>query len=674
MSSIKNRLFRRNRNNNAVEEMMNAAIEQHQQGNLAQAESFYRKVLDLKPDHADCLHLLGLLTSQNGQFEQAIELINKAIEHKPDASVYYNNLGVTYFNQGNYKDSVFACNNALKITPDFVDAYYNLGNALFKLGQFEDAAVSYQKVLNLNPGHIDSQFNLGNTYKELQNLDLAISAFKKTIELNTKHADAYYNLGLLLEDTGQLEEAKTAYGQAILCNPDYSEAYYNTGNILYRQKQYDAAVNAFNKSLQINPGYADACNNLGVVLREQKKYDESKKYIRKAIDLKPDFAEAYHNLAEALIIEGNFDESENALMKTIEIMPDYAHAYYSLSTIKKFSEKDSEIVHQIETLLNIKSIYDDDAIYLNFAIAKIFDDCKEYDLAFKYFKAGNKLKRKKYNINIAENEAKISSLIKTFDDDFFKSNFNIGSTSTLPVFIIGMPRSGTTLIEQIIANHHNAYGAGELNYIGENCNIVTKNIIEHEINDLSTTELILEKFQNIIDGYTCELKSYSSNALRITDKMPTNFLYLGIIALLFPKSHIIHCQRNPLDTCLSIYFQNFSLPVEYAYSLTDIGNWYCGYNRLMKHWSEVLPVPVLNIKYEDLISSQHTESNKIIKYIGLDWDENCIVYQNANRPVLTASSWQVRQPIYKSSVERWKNYEKYLEPLKNILSENNISY
>jgi len=670
LSSLKARLFHRNNPTLSTAEMLKIAFNHHNHGKLDQAKTIYHQILKLEPNHADTLHLLGVLTSQSGQYEQAVKLINQAIEFKPETPNYYNNLGTVHYNHGYFKESMTACEQAVRLNPNFVDAQFNLGNALFKLIQYEQAVSAYQKAITLKPDHVDAQFNLGNVFKELNQQKAAIAAFNKTIDLNPKHADAYYYLGLMLEHQELLDEALTAFKQAVNFKPDYAEAYYNIGHILFRQEQFEDAVSAYQYSLQLKPDDADSYNNLGVVLREQGKYDESKNCIKKALELKPDFAEAYNNLAEALLIEGQFDESKSALMKAIEIMPEFAQAYKNLSTVKKFGSEDNEIILRIKSLLNNNEISEDSAIYLNFAIAKIYDDCKDYDLAFEHYKRGNELKHKRCDVNREADKNIINTRTDIFNSDFFKSNVNLGNLSKLPVFIVGMPRSGTTLVEQIIASHPQAYGAGELNYIGKEINYY----IEHQLNSNDSTELKsyfdTTKIQLITEEYLKHLREYSSDALRITDKMPANFLHLGLIAYMFPKARIIHCQRDALDTCLSIYFQNFSLPMDFAYSLSDIGHWYRNYERLMAHWNEVLAKSILNVQYEKLVEFQEQESRKIINFLGLDWDDACLYFQNEPRTVLTASSWQVRQPIYKSSVKRWKHYEKYLAPLKEALGHN----
>ena len=644
-------------------EIILVAVDHHKRGELEKAETIYREILEDQPDHADCLHLLGVLNSQKCRYDQAIKLIKKAIQLNPGQANFFNNLGIAYYHQDQLEDAINACEQALKITPHFADANYNLGNAYFKLGQVEKAKTAYQNAIDINPEHVDAYFNLGSACGKLGENDIALDAFKKVTQLNPNHPEAFYNLGSLLEDKGLLEEAETAYNTTIILKPDHIEANFSIGNIYLTREQYDKAKSAYKNVLQLDPDHARAYINLGCVYQENEEFEKAKNAFYKAEQLEPDDPEIYNNIGVVCIKEGNFKEAEVAIKKALEINPEYCQAYEHYSGIKKFTRDDDKTINKIESMLKQNNLVDDDAIHLNFAIAKILDDCKEYDRAFSAYKQGNQLKRKKFNIDMKAYENNINLIKNTYNANFFDSITVTGNNSKLPVFIVGMPRSGTSLVEQIIASHPQACGAGELDYIGKAADTFMNHLLNSTYETGSSSNLDSTNLDFITGEYLAILKNYSGDAKRITDKMPGNFLHLGFIAFLFPNTRIIHCQRDPYDNCLSIYFQNFDRPHDYSYDLSDIGHRYRYYQGLMQHWHDVLPIPVLDIKYEKLVEDQEKESRRIIEYLGLEWDDSCLSFQKKRRTVLTASTWQVRQPIYKTSVKRWKNYEKYLGPL-----------
>ena len=340
--------------NNLITEIMRTALAHHQRGELEQAEQIYRRILKTNPDHADALHLLGVLASQAGQYESSIELINQAIKHNPAVPEYHNNLGTVYYHHGHYEEAVTACEQALKLNPDFTDAYYNHGNALFQSGQYESAATAYQKVMELNPEHIDAQFNLGNTFRELGKTEEAVSAFEKAIQLNSEHAEAYNNLGLALQNLGKLEKAKTSYEQALKLNPDYAEAYNNLGLLFHSQNELENASIAFEKVLQLEPDNAEVLSNLGGILYLQHRLDEAKTICEKAIQIKPEHAEAYNNLGTILDSQGMLNEAEAHIKQAILLEPDFAEAYKNLGIIRQHQGFLEEAKSALEKAIEIK--------------------------------------------------------------------------------------------------------------------------------------------------------------------------------------------------------------------------------------------------------------------------------------------------------------------------------
>ncbi len=307
-----------------------------------------------------------------------------------------------------------------------------------------------------------------------------------------------------------------------------------------------------------------------------------------------------------------------------------------------------------------------------FAMGKLCDKLEMFKESFEYYRFGNKLRRGQFEFNIDSNVDYVSRIIETFSADFIEHRKSWGSDSEMPIFIFGMPRSGTTLAEQILASHPNVYGRGELqffNQMDQNLPSILKvnerypeclNFIDDQT-AYTIAELYIKK--------TREIVGLSKDYTLITDKNPFNFYQLGLISLLFPKASFIHCQRHPLDTCISIYFHNFATGNQFAYDLSELGQYYREYLRLMNHWRKVLPIRIFELKYEDIVQQQEEVSRKLVKFCGLEWDPACLDFYKNDRPVFTASSWQVRQPIYTTSCGRWQNYDQFLDPLKELLAD-----
>jgi hypothetical protein len=305
---------------------------------------------------------------------------------------------------------------------------------------------------------------------------------------------------------------------------------------------------------------------------------------------------------------------------------------------------------------------------LHFALGKLYDDCREYDAAFAHFREGNALVRRGYSYDPAEFEHQVDRLISVYTREFFTGRRHYGTDSDQPVFIFGMPRSGTTLVEQILASHPEVHGAGELTYFNEAVSEPRHGLWTAETYPERLLELGAGEVRFLGEAYLQRLRRDAATAPRITDKMPQNFLCLGFIALLFPRAHYIHCRRDARATCLSVYFSYFAGVHPYAYDLSELGRYYRQYLRLMEHWRAVLPVRILDVEYEKLVGHPETESRRLIAHVDLPWDDRCLAFAETERPVRTRSLWQIRQPIYAESLEKWRNYERHLQPLLEALA------
>jgi tetratricopeptide (TPR) repeat protein len=385
----------------------------------------------------------------------------------------------------------------------------------------------------------------------------------------------------------------------------------------------------------------------------------------------PSRLSTYLGKAELSIQQGKTDDIIQIAKSIIELNPNDPTGYFIYSRAKKF-KGDESLNGRLLEFTQEEGLDDQSKIAVSFALGKLFDDQNNYSSAFKNYAEGNKIRNSNLSYSAEADAYSKSKLIEFFNADFFKTHQHLGTDLNLPIIIVGMPRSSTTLTEQIISSHPEVMGAGEVIFWGKAPLALPLRVGTGVAYPECISEMLPEQAFSIASMYESTLRKIAgpnAQVKHITDKMPHNFLNLGLIAMLFPKVKIIHTKRNPIDTCLSIFFQNFNDMHPYAFDLKNLGAHYKQYERIMRHWHEVLPGRIMDIHYEDTISDPEYWSRKLIEHVGLEWDDACLAPHKLERTVKTASHWQVRQPIYKTSVQRWKNYEEFLGPLIEALKD-----
>ena len=437
-----------------------------------------------------------------------------------------------------------------------------------------------------------------------------------------------------------------------------------------RAARFSQAADAFRDILKFQPKNVDAVHYLGLALWQiTEQPDEALKLMRRSLKLAPDSAPKHHNIAAIFGSLGDIDKATGHYKTALKLQPDYAEAYFNLAGVYKF-ESDDPLIAKMHALYASNSLNDSDQEFLLYALSKAMNDTKNYHEALHFALEGARLK--KITHNCREVETSLSELHHNLTKAALAPLKGRGHATDTPIFIVGMPRSGTTLVETILSRHAGIFAAGELPMIGS---------INHQMRQFAIDNL---GFNGTANGFLPLLPDdhFSSaadacqkmvnqratgageqNFKRFTDKMPHNVFRLGLISMLYPNARIIHVKRHPLDTCISCFFQRFRIGHEYSYQLDWLGHYYRHYAMTMAHWRKVLPLPILEISYEKLVQEPEKQSRRLIKFSGLDWDDACLNPQHAERSILTASRWQVRQPIYKSSLNRWQRYEPYLQPL-----------
>ena len=584
-------------------------------GKIREAESIYLDILSSSPKNKDAKDALRII---NNRKEAALPM-NKI------------QLAVSFINSGQIKEAIGIVESLIKNFPN-ESLLYNIR---------------------------------GVCSHSCQNYKVAIDDFRKAVELNSDYAEAYYNLGVSYGDLGEIESAKKAYKNALRINNNYPTAQNNLGQILFTQGEFKESISHFEWALEFKPDFAEAYYNLGNAYLSIEDLHNAIKLLKKAISVKPDFADAYNNLGIAYLRTGEQELARDFFENAIALVPAYASAHHNLTSVKKYYEKDSQVI-QIESLLSNTEMSIQDQIYFSFSLAKVYEDLGSHKELFKHLNIANQMRKKQLNYSISDSE-RHNEMIKLFFNNQSNKKIKIlykDSPSVRPIFIVGMPRSGTSLVEQIVSSHNEVHGAGELKNFN---NIIVPIIRDHLSNeDFSLTE---DEFRLIRKQYEDELSKFNVNEKIITDKWPLNFRSIGFILSAFPEAKIIHLKRNPTATCWSIYKHYFSNEGNgWAYNLNDLAEFYNLYIELMNYWHDLYPGKIYDISYEDLTSNQEKETRKLIEYCDLNWDQNCLSFHKNKRDVKTASSLQVRKKMYQGSSDAWRKYADYLKPLNDALS------
>ena len=511
-----------------------------------------------------------------------------------------------------------------------------------------------------DPAKAQEAFQQGNRCLSKGAYAEAADFFKKATGLNPSHAESVNNLGVALCQLGRYKDAEPSFRQAIALKPHYPDPYLNLGVLQRSIGDLDAAEASIRRALKLNPSHVDARINLGIVLALRGRLRDAGACFAKALKAAPRNIDAMQGMAQLAYLEGRFAEAETAFKRILELDAKRPSTWAALAGLRRMTADDRDWFEGARQIA-ASGLKPMDEAELRFAIGKYCDDVGDFDEAFRNYQRGNELRKMAAPAYDREKRTSlIDDLIRGYSSEAISKIGAAGSASAKPVLVVGMPRSGTSLAEQIIASHPAAHGAGELSF----WEMLVRTDRDARQGTLSEPARV-----KIAEKYLRLLESHSADALRIVDKAPVNSDYLGLIYSVFPKARVIYMRRDPVDTCLSCYFQQFLMGVTFTTDLSDLAHYYRGHQRLMAHWHAVLPPGfILEVPYEELVADQETWTRKMLDFIGLEWNDRCLNFHENTRQVVTASAWQVRQKIYKNSVARWRNYEKFIGPLKALRS------
>lgn len=598
-----------------------------QAGRLQEARTLFGELCALDQEDAGLWLVLAGVNGRLGDAAAAEMCARKAVALSPEWAEAHFNLAVSLREQKRLTEATDAFNTAIKLEPELPGPRNALGCLLATQGQFKAAEQHLRRAVELDPEFADAYNNLGNTLRAASRNEEAIACYSRAVEIQPGNLDAMLNLAGLLSKMARIEDAIEWDRRILALKPDFAEVYYHLGNLFLGVDRLEEAVESF----------------------------------RSARNIKPEFCEAIGAEAQALQKLGRFDESDECIQSALKQNRKGAAIAAALAAVATDQGRQDEAIAMTEDLLRQYTLSNEERQQLHFAAGRIYDEQERYLEAFEHYRQANALYRGRFSRE--QHGRRIANSIALFQSDRIPDLPVSTVVSDLPVFIVGMPRSGTSLVEQILASHPRIFGAGELNDINQYANDFQARfggIVPYPACLEGLSPSILD---NLASQYLERLDGMAGAVVRVTDKMPHNFLHLGMIAMLFPGARIIHAQRDPVDTCLSIYFQKFNELHAYAHNLSDLGYYYRTYEKLMAHWRSVLGLPLFEIRYEELVAEPETWIPRLVEFCGVEWDERCMRFHETRRSVNTLSNEQVRQPMYTRSVDRWRNYETQLEPL-----------
>jgi tetratricopeptide (TPR) repeat protein len=670
------------------------------EGKYSQAATVCRQVIDARPGNADAHNILGVSLNAMGKSDEAVEVLRRAIKLAPQASSIHANLGEVLRQQGKTDEAASALEEAIRLDPNNAQALNNLGITYYERRQPKVAIDYYRRALEGRPDMAEASNNLGNALRAVGDGEGALQAYQDALVHRERYAEAYNNLGTLLQQRGELDEAEHALRKAIQQNPRYIEAYNNLANLYVARKNDVEALRVLGDALKVeptnpqtllitgrvqmrrgahvlaeqaaraviakDPENAEALTVLGQLLHETDRYDEAIEVLERSLKSNPENPEALNFYGVALKSVGRLDEARDFILKALRRNDNMFGAYANLNDLVDFSEGEGEeLFNRMDAIFaSARNPQADHFLPLHFAYAKALDDRGEHERALGHYITGGKMKRAQLTYDEAETHGFFDKIRAAFPKEVFAERKFAGLDDDRPVFIVGMPRSGSTLVEQILSSHPDIYGAGEVKYLSMALGKLRDRFPSLPKYPDMMAKISPPQMEIVANTYLQLLTTSSGDKMRVTDKLLTNYFFVGLIHLLFPNAKIIHTQRDPVDTCLSGFTKLFKDDMPHSYDLTELGHYYAKYRELMKHWDQVLPEGVMtNVQYEDVVADTEKEARRLIDFLGLPWNPKCVDFHKSDRPVKTASVAQVRKPIYKTAVKRWKKYGDGLQPL-----------
>lgn len=652
----------------SIETAYKNAADLLQKGEFNLAEQQLSEILKKYPDDPNALRLSGVSSLEQNKPEVALIPLQKAVKVAPEFRQAHENLALVWTKLGDLNKAEISLKKSLEIDPSNFTNWKSLGDVLSDQGKEKEADKAYKNAISTDKKYLDLQKAMSQVQKG--NLGEAEKIYRSILSDDPNNVDALRLLALLASRTGAIDQAINMLENCVKIAPDYALAWENLAK-LYRQKDdpdsLQKAANCFGKATELRPDWAEGWAGLGTMQTRSSQHEEGIISYKKSIELKTNQPRVHLSLGHVYKTTGNQEECINSYKDAINYDENFGEAYWSLANLKTYKFNTREI-DQMEKRVDLPEVPEREKVHFLFSLGKAFEDAGNYDKSFNYYKKGNDLNRGRTTYDPKAIEALSDRLKLFFTKDKFEEYKSSGCNSGAPIFIVGLPRSGSTLVEQILASHSKVEGTMELPNI---MNIARK--LGNSSKDRTAYPEIIETLQDsdltlLGQAFVNETEFLRTGKPHFIDKMPNNFSHIGLLKLILPNAKVIDARRNPMDTCFSCYKQLFARGQAFTYDLSEIARYYVNYVNLMDHWNKVLPGYVFKIQHEALLQDQEGITRDLLEFCELDFESSTLEFYKTERAVKTASSEQVRQPINTKGLNQWKNFESHLNDLKHYLA------
>ncbi len=608
--------------------------------------------------------LLGTALNREQQFPAAELELRAALEFKPDIPKALRELSAALLAQGQGDEALQCLQRIISMDPNKSSAHFDLSNAAAKMGKNEEAEAALQESFRLDPSRREL-YEAIQLHRDGRPKDAEVK-LRDILREQPANATATRMLGNIALDEGRYRMAARLLRNAVKLAPDYYGAWIDLSRALTEYEKLDEARAAISEVIKLDKHLAYPYVLLGNLESKIGDYEAAVSAFEAALDRQADHGGALAGLGHALKTIGRQEQAIDRYRKCVQNYPAFGEAWWSLANLKTFRFNDDEVA-TLETHVDDERLNDEARVNINFALGKAYEDRGDYADAFHRYDRGNKLRRPHESYDPVQTEATHDRIIKTITAELIESKQSHAEQRNDPIFIVGLPRSGSTLIEQILASHDDVDGTHELPDLPR----VVRTINQWQIQGKGYPDAVAlldeGQIRELGEQYLESTQRYRHGGARFTDKMPNNFSMVGLLALILPNAKIVNARRHPLDSCMGSYKQLFYRGQSFTYDLVELGEYYLEYQRMMDHWQELLPGRVLDVHYENMVTDQENQTRRLIKYCDLPWQDQCLRFYETERAVNTASSEQVRQPIYSKSINSWRRFEDQLEPLIEVL-------
>jgi len=637
-----------------------------QQGKLAEAEALAKQILRDHPNEPNILRVLGVALMRQGKFEEAAKNLSTSVRIIPGLADGHEQYGLALASLGRLNEAEESLQTALRLDPNSESVHSKLTRLQAMQGKEEESRKTRKRMFELNPHW--QKFQDAMKLQADGEHDAAHKLVKNVLREDPDNINALNLMGVICVAKEAFNDAEAFLRKAVGLAPDFAVAWSILSMSLKEQGKFEEAVEALERALSLEPRNADWHSTLGNQLMVWGKEERALVSFERALAIQPDHANALHSKGHVLKTMGNQDDAIRAYRASAKARPELGEIYWSLANLKTF-RFDPDEVEIMQTQLDSGKLTDHSELHFCYALGKCFEDQKDYPKAFEYYTRGGATKRKSISFDPVDFDYQTNKMIEVFTPEFFEKRASFGHSDPAPILIVGLPRSGSTLIEQILCSHSQVDGTAELADLMTLGHRTGQNRFDKLKYPESLLDIYADSIEDLGKEYIERTFHHRQGAPYFTDKMPNNFPHIGFLHLILPNAKVIDARRHPLDSCFGTFKQLFAKGQPFSYDLFELGQYYKNYIQLMEHWDRVLPGKVLRVNYEDNVTDQESQARRMIEHCGLEWEDQVLRFYETERAVKTASSEQVRQPIYNKSVNSWKRYETELEDLILILED-----